>query len=143
MLQTTTWQRRILNLAKADNYHDLFWVVIVKYPLGEVEGKTSLERDKKRYRYPTIGGSIPVIAVGPDVDASKEMARFLTDIFHAREFYTSLHKTGLMLTTSSELNRYHWHTWGDYDAVCPNCAQIINLQKCTCNTDKGGLFATI
>lgn len=111
--QTRTWQNKVLDAARRDNYAGLFWYIEACLP-----GRVHLSA-----AHPSV--FVPVVRVAPDPEISRHWAHLLAELFRAGNPPTVSYEPAL--THSEALERVPWYEWGDMpvvDVVCRCCGCV-------------------
>ena len=136
--QSKSFQRRILDGAKRQHeLHRLYWLVEIRWPLSAVKGRTSLEKEAKRYTnacHPERW--VPAIPVGPCPETSRHWAEMLCALFassnrgRGMDFYPAL-------ADLDTLAGAPWYIYGEglptRDQVCERCGGISNEPGACCS----------
>lgn len=113
--QSRTWQKKILEKAKADNYADLYWYIEI----------TSVGRRVFPAAYP--GRWIPLVPVGPDPEASRRIAGMVAHFFRLSNPPTFTYAEQLTDTTALRGESCLWYVWTEdveSDAICADCGAV-------------------
>lgn len=111
--QNRTWQKRVLDAAKRDNYADLFWYIEAQLP-GFIHLSAA---------HPSVW--VPVVRVAPDPEETRHWAHLLAELFKASNPPTVSYEAAL--THAGALERVPHYEWGDtvtVDAICRGCGSI-------------------
>lgn len=114
--QTKTWQRKILDQAKADGYTDLYWYIEMAWSGNQRHAPAC---------HP--GAWVPVVPVGPDPVASRNIADMLAHLFALSNekwltFAAALTSTEALVQTGCR--HYLWFEDIPLDAVCSICGCV-------------------
>lgn len=135
--QTSYFQNDVLQSAQRDGrLHELLWFIEADWPKKLVP--PGIKRRQPAY-WPK--GFIPVIPVGPDVEAQRAWAEMLAGLFEACNagrgivFKPTLTTVDLM----KDLPAYEYGGEIDHivDHICPKCGQVMQAKasdqiKCEC-----------
>lgn len=115
--QTKTWQRKILEQAKATGYRDLFWYIEFSW----------WQAGQRHAPACHPGPWVPVVPVGPDPQASRNIADMLAHLFALSNekrltFAAALTSTEALAQTGCR--HYLWFEDILLDAVCDVCGGV-------------------
>jgi hypothetical protein len=117
--QTKTFQHRILDQARPDNYAGLYWFIEMR--LGATRYVSAC--------WP--GRFVPVVPVAPDPEITRHWAHMLGELFQASGELPSIHFEPAL--TSVEALRdtgCYWYEFGDpvfADVVCRGCGCVEQI----------------
>lgn len=121
--QTKTWQRKILEQAKATGYRDLFWYIEFSW----------WQAGQRHAPACHPGPWVPVVPVGPDPQASRNIADMLAHLFALSNekrltFAAALTSTEALAQTSCR----HYLTFGASLKKVTNLLKIhVHRPKCS------------